>query len=358
MGVLSKTMETHLRSLPKVELHRHLDCSLRWSTAIEIARTLPQFQTMSLTELEQSFLITEPFADLDSVLRKFTSMRDLLQSAEILERLAFEVCEDAVNDGVRILELRFSPTFVAEANPQLKPDQILNAFLRGIARAERTWPIAVGLILIFQRTKTLGELLALRDWALDRREDFVGVDLADSEDRFEPSQFQSLFQPLRGTWPITIHAGETIYPNSSAGMRGAVELLGAQRIGHGIQAIRDPSLLQFLRDRQIILEVCPWSNHLTKSVNTYSKHPLKKLLEAGQFVTLNTDDPGVFASNLIDEYHLAQALGVTIQDFAWMNDVACAGSFLSAEKISRVWPRPRQKLSDLLSTASSQKGPS
>ncbi len=338
----------NLRALPKVELHRHLDCSLRWSTAVELARGLPRYRDCSAAELARNFLITEPFQDLASVLSKFSVLAEVLQSPEVLERLAFEVCEDAFNDGVRLLELRFAPTFIAEANPHLTPDVILNAFLRGLARAERTWPIATGLILIFQRTKPVPELLHLRDWALERRADFIGVDLADSEMDFAPDKFVEVFAPLAADWPITIHAGEIPHPAAASWVRDAIEKLGARRIGHGIQAIHNPELLRFLRDKNILLEVCPWSNYLTKSVASYLEHPLRHLLEQGQWVTLSTDDPGVFASSLVDEYNLALQLGLQVSDLEWMNDVACAGSFLPPQKIAKAWPRKRKAFSELI----------
>src|SRR3990167_5521721 len=110
-------MSSHLsiqeiRALPKVDLHRHLDCSMRWSTMLEIATTLGLKFPQKATEQQNHFLVTQPMANLEAVLIKFLTTQKLLASEEILERLAFEACEDAFNDGVRILELRYAPTFI------------------------------------------------------------------------------------------------------------------------------------------------------------------------------------------------------------------------------------------------------
>lgn len=312
---------------------------MRWSTAIEIARSSSEFRNLSVAELQERLLIREKMADLNSVLRKFVNLQSLLSSTEILERLAFETCEDAFNDGVLVLELRFSPTFIAEGHSQLSHDQIVDAFQRGVTRAEKTFPMAVGLILIFQRTKPIPESLHLRDWALTRKSDFVGVDLADSEIDNPPEKFIEIFEPFFGNWNITIHAGESPHPETKLGVLNAINLLHASRIGHGIQVADDDKICAVLREKNVTLEVCPWSNYLTQSVENYIDHPLPRLLTKNISVCLNTDDPGVFSNTLVDEYHLAtRYLGITKNQLQKMNQNALAASFINTTKIQRVWP--------------------
>ncbi|MNY43014.1 Aminodeoxyfutalosine deaminase [compost metagenome] len=112
-------------------------------------------------------------------------------------------------------------------------------------------------------------------------------------------------------------------------MKDSVEILGAERIGHGIQIVRDPKILEFIREQKIPLECCPISNYLTQSFKTYEEHPLRKLMNAGIQITINSDDPGIFATTLSDDYAIAhQVHGFTVADFRKCNQTAFNASFL------------------------------
>ncbi len=330
-----------LRTLPKVDLHRHLDCSMRWSTLLEIATTLKLEFPKNPQKQHAHFIVTEPMANLGAVLNKFLIAQKLLASEEILERLGFEACEDAFNDGVRILELRYAPTFIADGHSNLTFDKIHQAFLRGIARAQKKMPIAVGLICILQRILPLEKIEAVTKFAIDNKSTFLGLDLADNEEGFEPKPFARFFEDARKAGlHTTIHTGEAPNPLSGKWILDAINILGAERIGHGVQAINSPEVMQVLIERDIPLEVCPYSNYLTQAFNSYEAHPLKKLIEAGVPVTLNSDDPGMFGSTLTDDYIIAhQYQKLSFIDFYKCNEVAYKHSFISEEEKSRVWSR-------------------
>ncbi|OFZ31809.1 MAG: adenosine deaminase [Bdellovibrionales bacterium RIFCSPHIGHO2_01_FULL_40_29] len=312
---------------------------MRWSTMLEIATTLGLKFPQKATEQQNHFLVTQPMANLEAVLIKFLTTQKLLASEEILERLAFEACEDAFNDGVRILELRYAPTFIAQGHSHLNYEKIHQALLRGIQRAKQKMPLAVGLICILQRILDLKTVDHVTSFAIENKNTFLALDLADNEDGFAPKNFAPFFQKAKAAGlNITVHSGESPDPRASQWILDSIEILGAQRIGHGVQAIHDPKVMQALIDKNIVLEICPYSNYLTQAFKTYESHPLRKLFDAGVPVTINSDDPGIFASVLSDDYLLAQNYQkFTKTDFNTCNETAYKHSFISESEKAKVW---------------------
>jgi adenosine deaminase len=335
----SKLSIQEIRSLPKVDLHRHLDCSMRWSTLLEIATDL-RLEFPQTVDLQRShFLVTEPMVNLSAVLNKFLMAQKVLASEEILERLAFEACEDAFNDGVRILELRYAPTFIADGHKHLNYEKIHQAFLRGIEKAKKQMPMAVGLICILQRILDLKTVANVTDFAIENYETFIAIDLADNEDGFEPAQFAPHFNKAKkNNLHVTIHSGESPSPAAGKWIMDSIEILGAERIGHGIQAINFPHVMNTLKEKNILLEVCPYSNYLTQAFKTHQQHPLKKLKDLGISVALCSDDPGMFASVLSDDYIIAQDnQNFSKKDFLDCNQMAYKHSFISETEKANVW---------------------
>lgn len=328
-----------IRSLPKIDLHRHLDCSMRWSTMLEIAATLKLDFPRNIADQADYFLVTQPMKNLAQVLNKFTVAQKLLASVEILERLAFEVCEDAFNDGVRILELRYAPSFIAEGHPHLTYQDIHSAFLKGISKAKRHFPIAAGLICILQRTLPYEKVEKVTEFAIENKASFLAIDLADNEDGFEPVRFAPLFEKARlSGLNITVHSGEAPSPNAHKWLRDSIEILGAQRIGHGVQSIHFPEIVQLLKEKNIALEICPYSNYLTQAFPSLKDNPIKKLKELGVAVTINSDDPGMFASVLSDDYLILQDEHHFMKkDFLDCNQNAFEHSFIPLEEKQKVW---------------------
>lgn len=337
-------MTTHLsiqqlRSLPKIDLHRHLDCSMRWSTLLEIATTLKLDFPQNPHKQQQHFLVTEPMVNLEAVLNKFLIAQKVLASEEILERLAFEVCEDAFNDGIRILELRYAPTFISDGHKNLTFEKIHSAFLKGIQKAKSQFPMAVGLICILQRNLALAKVDTVTQFAIENKKTFLALDLADNEEGFEPKPFAPYFEAARKAGlRTTIHSGEAPNKNSTQWILDSIQILGAERIGHGVQAIQSKEVMDLLKNKNIPLEVCPYSNYLTQAFKDHSAHPLKKLIDYGVPVTLNSDDPGMFASTLTDDYLIAhQYQNLTLEDFNRCNQIAYKHSFISESEKSLVW---------------------
>ncbi len=312
---------------------------MRWSTLLEVATTLKLDFPKDPARQQAHFLVTEPMVNLEAVLSKFLIAQKVLASEEILERLAYEVCEDAFNDGVRIIELRYAPTFIADGHPSLSFEKIHQSFLKGIRRAQSSMPIAAGLICILQRILPLEKVDAVTAFAIENSKTFLALDLADNEEGFEPKKFAPHFaKAQRAGLRTTIHSGEAPSPRASQWIRDSIEILGAERIGHGIQAIHDSETIKLLIQKNILLEVCPYSNYLTQAFKTYDEHSLRRLFDAGVPLSLNSDDPGMFASVLSDDYMIAhQYHGFGIGEFNACNEHAYRHSFIAESEKSRVW---------------------
>jgi adenosine deaminase len=339
------TSEYALRALPKVELHRHLDGSVRISTMLDIARKNGlDLGARSVGELAGLATITSPLDDLAAVLGRFTLLQKTLCSFEAISRVAFENVEDAWRDGVVAAELRFAPAFIA-AGKRLEYQEIVEAVVDGALRGAKRFPVEVALIGILPRSRPLAdneratrELLHYRASGRRGAELIRGFDLADQEDAFDPLPLVPLVESAREAGlGITVHSGENTGPEF---VRRTLETFRPRRIGHGIRAWGDPDLLQALRERDVLLEVCPTSNWLTRSVASLEEHPLPRLLRAGVPVSLNSDDPHLMAIDLVHEYEVCERLyGFGLEEFRAMNRAALAHSFLADDAKRRAEAR-------------------
>lgn len=312
----------------QTELHRHLDVSIRLDTLLRLAqeRSL-EAQSTSLEAFRQKLVLKTPLADLSSVLATFVLFQKVLDRPEVLEQVAFEVVEDCWLDGTRAVELRFSPSFVAEFS-QLAWDDVLAGFERGMKRALAKYPdMRAGLICIASRDYGAESVDQVAEFYIKNRNRFVGMDLAGNEVQFPCRMFESSFKKIATAGGrVTIHAGEACGPEN---IWEAIELLGARRIGHGISAIQDPQLMRYLADKRICLEMCPTSNWLTQAVPSFEDHPLPKVLRAGVPVTVNTDDPTVFGTTLSQEIRICwQKMGMSEAELKLCQKHAWDSSFL------------------------------
>ena len=328
------------KNIPKVELHCHLEACFQLQTVKEIGHTLGLDIPEDPDVFRQEWLITEPVDNLELALKKFANIQKLWGSEETIERLTYEACEYGVEQNIRIFELRYSPDFIRGANPRLSFEKIHEAITSGVARAKRP-DFAVGLIGIVQKTLSLEDAAYTTDFIIQNKEAFVGIDMADMDIGFGIRRFAPLMlKAKQAGLHVTLHSGEENVPEAPQHVRVAVEELGAERIGHGIYIYRDPEVINFIIRKNVLLELCPTSNRLTNSVPSIREHPLRKLMEAGIMVSINSDDPHLFGIDLCHEYDVVHnELGLTLQDFNQINDHAAACSFLPLEEKQKVWPR-------------------
>jgi adenosine deaminase len=326
-----------LAALPKIELHRHLEGSLRLGTMAEIARSyqmaLPGYEISGFRHLVQMMPGDEPSAD--RFISKFEPLRKFYHSPEIIDRVAYEAVADAVADRVVYLELRFTP--IALAREKGFPlHEVADWVISAVHRAEKDFGIEVGLIVMPNRHESVELAAEMIDIAIERMDQgVVAVDLGGAENRFSGRPFADLYAKAREAGlNVTIHAGEWAGPPS---VRDAIDMLGATRLGHGVRIIEDPALMAEARERGIAFEVCPTSNLQSGVTPSLEQHPLRVLYQEGLLTTLNTDDPSVCGINLTDEMVVAvQHMGFSLDDIKQHILNAARVSFLPPDRKDRL----------------------
>ena len=289
--------------LPLVDLHRHLDGSVRLETILDLGRrhhlALPAWDAAGLRPFVQ---VTEPQPGVLAFLERFEWMTGVLVDLNACRRVARECVEDCAREGLDYVELRFSPWFMAEAHG-LDPAGVTAAVVEGVQQGSAETGLRTNLIGILSRT--YGPELAEKELnaLLTRREAICALDLAGDEAHYPALWFRDHFKRARDAgWQVTVHAGESDGPQS---IWSALRDLGARRIGHAVHAPADPALMAALAEQQIGIETNLTSNVQTMTAPSYAAHPLKTFLEAGLLATINTDDPGISAIDIAHEYEVA-----------------------------------------------------
>jgi len=323
-----------LRRWPKAELHVHLDGSLRPQTMLELARAQGVPLPADTPERLAQALYVKHASSLEEYLTKYDVTLSVMQTAPALERIAYEFVRDAAADGVRYVEVRYSPLL---HRPALTLAQAIEAPLSGIRRAAAETGTKVGLIVCGIRTRPPAESLELARAAAEYRSaGVVAFDLAGAERGHPAREHRAAFEYAAAHGlACTCHAGEGDGPHS---IHQALHECGAQRIGHGTRLGEDPALLAYVVERGIPLEMCLTSNLHTHTVTAIAEHPFKRYLDAGVLVTLNTDGRLVDGISLTDEYFLAHnVFGLTRQELARVVLNACENAFLPEyEKVALV----------------------
>lgn len=288
---------------PLIDLHRHLDGSVRLETILDLGRRhrIP-LPGDTLDALRPHVVVTTPQPGLIEFLAKFKWMTAVLADYDACRRIARENVEDAHREGIRYIELRFSPAFMADAH-NLDPSRVTAAVIEGVREGKAATGVKANLIGIL--TRTYGPVRARRELRalLDHKEEITALDLAGDEGNWPAELFIEHFKEGRDAgWHVTVHAGEVAGAQSIV---TAIDQLGATRIGHAVRAVEDGNVMDLLRERRIGIEANLTSNVQTSTVPDYASHPLKKFLEAGLLATINTDDPGISAIDLTHELDVA-----------------------------------------------------
>lgn len=316
------------KSIPLVDLHRHLDGNVRVKTVWELGQQHGiKLPADSLEALAPFVQVQGKEKDLLGFLQKLDWMVAVLADLDAVKRVAYENVADAAAQGLDYAELRFSPYYMA-MNHQLPLEGVVDAVIDGVRTGCQAYSTRINLIGILSRTFGQQACQQELDAILSRRDEIVAVDLAGNEAGFPGELFVSHFEQVKDAGlAITVHAGEAVGPSS---IWQAIDQLGASRIGHGVNAIDDPHLMEQLALRNIGIESCPTSNLHTSTVASYEQHPLPQFLEAGICVGLNTDDPGVSAITIGHEYQVAaNQLGLNKAQIIQLQENGLAMAFLS-----------------------------
>lgn len=314
--------------LPLIDLHRHLDGSVRLETVIELAQAqgipLPAYDVENL----RPHVVIEGKADsLMDFIGRFRYLTAILHDLDACRRVAYENVEDAQREGIDYIELRFSPWFMSETH-DLDPAAVVEAVADGIKAGERDTGVRAQMIGIMSRTYDTETCHRELDALLAHRDHLVAIDLAGDELKFPAELFREHFKRARDAgMQVTVHAGEVDGPES---VWAAIRELGATRIGHGIHSLRDPALVEYLVDHRIGLELSITSNIHTGTVDDYENHPAREIFELGLLANLNTDDPTISGIDLRHEFEVAALQAGLSQQMARQAQInALEMSFLS-----------------------------
>jgi adenosine deaminase len=314
-------------SLPKTDLHVHLDGSLRLSTILELARednvTLP---ATTAEGLYQAIGCGRNCGSLEEYLRGFAITLSVMQTDTSLSRIAFELAEDAHQENVRYMEVRYSPMLHQERG--LKLTRVVEAVLEGLRLARERYGIKSNLILCGIRNISARSSYEMAELAVAYKgRGVVGFDLAGAEENYPAKQHVDAFQLVRdNNINCTLHAGEAYGPESIA---QAIHDCGAHRIGHGCRLIEHGDLLHYVNDHRIALECCPSSNVQTGAVRDLRAHPLKLYYDLGLRVTVNTDNRLITDTTVSRELWLVHSkMGVAFSDVKSMVLAGFKSSFL------------------------------
>lgn len=324
------------RKLPKVELHCHLDGSLRTETVIELAKEEKiDLSGKSYEEVKELLVVPEDCPSLDIYLKRFDLPLKLMQNEKNLKRIAFELIEDVSKENVKYIEVRFAPLLHNRQGLNVK--QIISAVLEGLKDGEEKFGVKSGLILSLLRHHPVDSVYEV----FEEGQEFLGkgvvaVDLAGAELEGFVAPYEEAFKKARNMgYRVTIHAGETGY---SSNVIDAIKLLGAERIGHAVAIKDDEVAYNLVKEKNITLEMCPKSNLQTKAVDSYENHPAKKFLNDGLKVNLSTDNRTVSNVDLTEECeNINSVSGLSLEEFKEIYLNSVQGAF--CDEKTKEWLR-------------------
>ena len=316
-----------ISQLPKVELHCHLDGSLRTMSILEQAEIdnvkLP-FQKYK--ELDEYLRIGKNRGSLEDYIKRFNITLSVMQTPQSLFRFAFELIEDVAKENVRYIEVRYSPILHTKKGMTL--NDAIDWVRKGLKKGQKKFGVRSGIIICGIRHISPSASLKLADLAVRyKNRGVVGFDLAGAEENFPAKEHREAFYLIRNNnINATIHAGEAFGPSS---IHQAIHQCGANRIGHGTRLKEDKDLMSYVNDHRITLEICLTSNWQTKSVRSLKYHPMNTYYQQGIRVTLNTDNRLISDTTLTKEFILAHTLfQFTLDDFREITIIAMKSAFM------------------------------
>ena len=316
-------MEAFIRGLPKAELHVHLEGCLEPELLLEIARrNAVSIRFRTVDELRRSYR----FSDLQSFLDVYYEGTSALLTERDFHDLTWAYLRRARQDNVRHTEVFFDPQ--SHTRRGVPFEAVVTGIHRALEAGCRQYGMTAGLIMCFLRHLSEAQALEALEQALPFKSWIVGIGLDSAEAGNPPARFAGVFARARTAgFRAVAHAGEEGPPEY---VRQALDLLGAERIDHGVRAAEDPALMQRLARERVPLTVCPLSNVRLGVFPSMEAHNLKRLLDAGAMVTINSDDPAYFGGYLADNYLAAQrALGLNRADLARLAANAFEASFIA-----------------------------
>jgi adenosine deaminase len=319
------------QSLPKVELHRHLEGSLRLSTLLEVGREYDlDLPGIDLLRPMVQVVQADPRTS-QNFLSKFEILRKFYRSPEIIQRITEEAIADAAADNVRYLELRFTPSTLGKVG-NYPLGEVMDWVSAAALGAQSKYEINTRLIASVNRHESVDLADQVAQLAIESLDSaIVGLDLAGDEANFPAAPFAPIFREARQAGVnITIHAGEW---GPAENVAQAIDLFGAERVGHGVRVMEDPKIASRARERGTTFEVCVTSNYQSGVVASLDNHPVKGMIQAGLNPTVSTDDPGISRISLSSEYELVcEQIGLSLATLQDRVSAAAQAAFLPEEE--------------------------
>ncbi|MCL2012254.1 MAG: adenosine deaminase [Cystobacterineae bacterium] len=344
---MREALEKWFLELPKAELHCHLDGSLRIETLIALAKEQGILLGSDAPEaLKRQLRLGMPCENLADYLRVFSTTLSVLQEPASLERVAFELAEDAHAENIRYLEVRYSPALHTEKGMRLH--EAIEAVLRGLLRARQKYGIAFGIIVCTLRHFPLETSMELAEVAAPfLGKGVVAFDLAGGEAQFPGAPHKLAFErAAKAGLGVTVHAGEAAGADS---VREALHMLKAQRLGHGVRLAEELTLEKEVLERRIPLECCPTSNVQTAAVASMASHPLKRFIRQGMCATLNTDNRLVSDTSLSKEYaHAYFEMGMSLPELCVVARNGFEAAFMEEASKERMLSQVDEVLGQML----------
>lgn len=327
---LSLPVRNFITRLPKIELHLHLEGSIRPETLRELARAKGRLHHETEVWIENRLRTNFHYRSAQEFLEAFKLLTLLLDTPQDYALATTRLCGWLAQQNVKYAEVTLSVGVILWKKQEV--EAIFEAILEAAAESEQR--LGLRLRWIFDAIRHFGAEHGRQVLACAQRFSGKGVvafGIGGDEQRGPAELFTEVYREARDMGlHLTAHAGESAGPES---IRAAVELLGVERIGHGLSAVRDPSVMALLRECQIPLEVCLTSNVCTGLVPSFQDHPLPAFMDAGLKITLNSDDPGLFGTSLENEFESAAAhFGLTEAQLAQFSENAIRASFLPEDE--------------------------
>jgi len=290
----------------------------------------------SIEELRPYVQVTDEEPVFHTFLEKFNFLRRFYSGREAIERVAYEAVADAAADNVRYLELRFSPATLAYQRG-FALGEVTDWVIGAVEQAQADFGVTVRLLVTIKREAQPEAAREVAYTAFSRAgRGVVGIDLAGDEVHYPIHPFVDILENTRREGlGLTVHAGEAAGADS---VRQAIEMLGADRIGHGVRAAEDPAVVALLRRAGVALEMCPTSNIHTGAVSQLARHPLRSFHTSGVQVTINTDDPSISSTTLTDEYMIAiREIGLSLSQLIAIIHNGVRAAFLKDQEKESLW---------------------
>ncbi|MFW9848829.1 MAG: adenosine deaminase [Candidatus Thorarchaeota archaeon] len=319
-----------IKALPKVEQHVHLLGSIKPATLMRaITETGVKSPYESVEEIQQAFV----FQDFAHFISVYGQTIDYISDEKYFEPMAYELLESSKNCNVQYVEMSFSaPDHTIMG---LDFDLMINAIRRGIRKGESDFGVKADIRIDLVRSYGIDVAMETLDMIESNPEGIVSIDIGGPEEGYPPEPFEKVYDRAREMGLHTVaHAGEASGPHS---IWGAIKQLRVERIGHGVSAVHDETLMKHLKEKGVTIETCPVSNLRTRVVDSLQNHPIRKFFDKGLSLTVNSDDPTFFGTDMNNEYlQLHQDLGFSLHELYQISLNGVETSFLDEETRNRM----------------------